>query len=105
MLFYKICSISKKIEIENRPNNNTNNNFDSSMVWASPQTKKVGRSSPPPFFPPPSRYICAKAAKAMDGMRQASLAHGRLGHKGEAKRESPFCVHDRKSRVAIMYVL
>ncbi len=69
--------------------------------------KKVGRSfSPPsPFFPPPPRYICAKAAKAMDGMRQASLAHGRLGHKGEAKRESPFCMHDRKSRVAIMCVL
>ncbi len=35
----------KKNEIENRPNNNNNNtnnniNFDSSMVWASPQTKK-----------------------------------------------------------------
>ena len=39
MLFHKICSISKKIEIENRPNNNPNNNFDSSMVWALPQTK------------------------------------------------------------------
>ena len=34
MLFYKICSIKKN---ENRPNNN--NNFDSSLVWASPQTK------------------------------------------------------------------
>ncbi len=35
-------SLTKKIKIENRPNNNNNNNnFDSSMVWASPQTKMV----------------------------------------------------------------
>ena len=37
MFFYKNV-------IENRPNTATNtntNNFDSSMVWASPQTKKV----------------------------------------------------------------
>ncbi len=39
MFFYKNVSISKKIEIENRPNNNNINNFDCSMVWASPQTK------------------------------------------------------------------
>ncbi len=38
MLFYKICSIEKKNEVENR---HSNNNFDSSMVWASSQTKRL----------------------------------------------------------------
>ncbi len=37
MLFYNNVFSSKKIKNENRPNPS---NFDSSMVWASPQTKK-----------------------------------------------------------------
>ncbi len=41
MLCYEDVSISEKIENKNGlHHNNTNKNFDSSMVWASPQTKR-----------------------------------------------------------------